>query len=182
MAENLRTTHYRNGDAIPNVTDNTAWNGLTTGAYCWYNNDEASYKMLYGALYNWYTGNDSRNLCPTGWHVPTDTEWTTLTTLLGNLSTGGGKMKSTGTLEAGTGLWSAPNTGATNESGFSALPGGIRDATGTFINISEAANWWSATQSSTNYAWYRHASYNQASVSRGNLSKTFGYSLRCVKD
>jgi uncharacterized protein (TIGR02145 family) len=182
MAENLRAIHYRNGEAIPNVTDNTAWHGLTTGAYCWYNNDEASYKALYGGLYNWYAGNDSRNLCPSGWHMPTDAEWTTLTTYLGDLSIAGGKMKSIGTHEAGTGLWSAPNTGATNESGFSALPGGTRDGSGTFDFAGDDSNWWSATQSSTNYAWYRHVYYDEASVSRGNLSKTFGYSCRCVAD
>jgi uncharacterized protein (TIGR02145 family) len=182
MAENLRTTHYQNGDSIPNITDNDDWHGLTTGAFCWYDNDETSYKILYGALYNWYAVKDSRNLCPPGWLSPTDDEWTTLTNYLGNLSIAGGKMKTTGTLEAGTGLWSEPNSGATNEMGFSALPAGTRDSNGIFNYVSYDTNWWSATQSSTNYAWYRHVSYDEASVSRGNLSKTFGYSLRCLRN
>ena len=182
MAENLKVTHYLNSDEILNETDNTAWSDLSTGAYCWYNNDEATYKTTYGALYNWYAGNDSRKLCPSGWHMPSDGEWTTLTTFLGDLSEAGGKMKSTGTHEAGTGLWSDPNLGATNESGFSALPGGIRNDTGIFDLVGNASNWWSATQSSSNYAWYRHVSYNEASVSRGNLKKTFGYSVRCIRD
>jgi uncharacterized protein (TIGR02145 family) len=118
MVENLKTTKYRNGDPIPNVTGN-AWAALTTGAYCWYNNDAATYKATYGALYNWYAVADSRNIAPTGWHVPTDAEWTTLTTFLGGESVAGGKLK-----ETGTNHWTSPNTGATNETGFTALPGG----------------------------------------------------------
>jgi uncharacterized protein (TIGR02145 family) len=182
MAENLRATHYHNGESILNVTDHDVWEGLATGARCYYNNDSATYDPVYGALYNWYAVNDSRNLCPTGWYVPTDVEWTTLTDSLGGSDVAGGKMKSIGTIEAGTGLWSAPNTGATNESGFSALPGGYRYDNGEFNGVGDNGHWWSATQSSANYAWYRDVSYHFAGVSRGSLSKNFGYSVRCVKN
>jgi uncharacterized protein (TIGR02145 family) len=122
MAENLRTTKYRDGTAIPNVTDNTAWSNLSTGAYCNYNNTESADTIAtYGRLYNWYAATDSRDIAPSGWHVPTDDEWTTLTTYLGGDSVAGGKMKETGTTH-----WVTPNGGATNESGFTALPSGVR--------------------------------------------------------
>jgi len=100
MAENLRVTHYRNNQSIPNITDNSAWNGLTSGAYCWYNNDPTGYKSLFGALYNWYAVSDSRDLSPAGWHIPSDAEWTTLTTYLGGESVSGGKMKSTAVISS----------------------------------------------------------------------------------
>ena len=115
MQENLKTTKYRNGTAIPNITDDTAWTTQTTGAYCWYNNDIAN-KTNYGAFYNYYTVVDSRNLCPTGWHVPTDAEWTILTTYLGGASIAGIKMKATT-------FWASSNTGTVNSSGFTAFPG-----------------------------------------------------------
>lgn len=122
MAENLRTSKYQDGTAIPNVIDNTAWIALTTGAYCNYNNTESTDTIAtYGRLYNWYAATDSRNIAPVGWHVPTDAEWTTLTTYLGGVTVAGSKMKETGTTH-----WISPNTGATNESGFTALPSGVR--------------------------------------------------------
>jgi uncharacterized protein (TIGR02145 family) len=104
MAENLKVTRYRNGDPIPCVNDASAWSGLSTGAYCHYNNDFNN-AAIYGRLYNWYAVSDSRNIAPGGWHVPTDTEWQTLVDLLGGSSVAGGKMKTTGTIQAGTGLW-----------------------------------------------------------------------------
>ena len=116
---NLKTTKYNDGTSIPNVTNDTSWSNLTTGAYCWYNND-VSYKNPYGALYNWYAVNTGK-LAPKGWHVPSDAEWTTLITYLGGESIAGGKLK-----EAGTTHWLSPNTEATNSTGFSALPGGRR--------------------------------------------------------
>lgn len=125
FTENLRTTKYNNGTPIPNITSNSEWGNLTTGAYAWYDNDEATYKYAQGALYNWYAV-ETGNLCAAGWHVPTDAEWTTLTDYLGGASVAGGKLKATGTIEAETGLWHDPNTGATNETGFTALPGGGR--------------------------------------------------------
>jgi len=182
MAENLKTTKYNDGTAIPNVTDNTAWAALTTPAYCWYNNNEAAYKATYGALYNWYTvdvtSNGGKNVCPTGWHVPTDAEWTTLTTYLGGVDVAGGKLKETGTTH-----WTTPNTGATNETGFTALPGGYRHLDGTFNNIGDLGYWWSATEYSATLAWNRSLTYNYSNVIRSYLNyKKYGYSVRCVRD
>ncbi|MCB9001260.1 MAG: fibrobacter succinogenes major paralogous domain-containing protein [Bacteroidales bacterium] len=139
MAENLKTTHYNDGTAIPNVTDGNEWAALTTGAYCWYSNATA-YKDTYGALYNWYAVNTGK-LAPTGWHVATDAEWTTLTTYLGGESVAGGKLKETDTTH-----WASPNTGATNETGFTALPGGYRGRGGAFGGIGGYGYWWSATE------------------------------------
>jgi uncharacterized protein (TIGR02145 family) len=177
MAENLRVARYKNGTAIPLVTDPTAWVGLTTPGYCWYNNDEATNKATYGALYNWYTV-ITGNLCPTGWHVPTDAEWTTLTTYLGGESVAGGKLR-----EVGTAHWASPNTGATNETGFTALPGGYRYYTGTYLTIGYAGYWWSSTGSSATNAWYRYMYYYNPLVSRdGYGSKESGFSVRCLRD
>jgi uncharacterized protein (TIGR02145 family) len=121
MADNLRTTKYRNGDAIPEVTDSSAWINLITGAYCNYNNTRNNDTIVsYGRFYNLYAVTDNRNICPTGWHVSTDAEWTTLTDYLGGASVAGDKLK-----EKGTTHWESPNAGATNEIGFTALPGAI---------------------------------------------------------
>ena len=124
MSENLKTMKYNDDTDIPLEIDNIAWVGLTTGAYCWYQNDEAANKDIYGALYNWYAV-ETGNLCPDGWHIPTDAEWSALGSFLGGNSIAGGKMKATGTE-----YWSAPNTDATNESGFAGLPGGNREGSG----------------------------------------------------
>ena len=178
MVENLKTTKYRDGTAIPNVTGSTAWAALTTGAQCDYNNT-ASNSTTYGKLYNWYTVGDSRNIAPTGWHVPTDAEWTTLTDYLGGESVAGGKLK-----EAGTAHWLSPNTGATNETGFSALPGGYRgNYGGTFDNLGSDGSWWSATEYNTSFAWYRRMYSADSGVYRDNFYyKTNGFSVRCVRD
>jgi uncharacterized protein (TIGR02145 family) len=132
MKGNLKTMKFNYGTSIPNVTDNTTWAGLTSAAYCWYNNDAATYKTTYGALYNWYAvdvaSNDGKNVCPAGWHIPSDAEWTTLTDYLGGASVAGSKLKETGTTH-----WLSPNTGATNESGFTALPGGGHSRNGNII-------------------------------------------------
>ena len=149
MAENLKTTKYKDGTAIPNVTVDAAWAALTSGAYCYYkNNVGTDYGATYGALYNWYAVNTG-NLCPTGWHVPTTAEWTTLTDYLGGLSVAGGKLKETGTTH-----WLTPNTGATNAFGFTALAGGMRyDNNGSFWDLYEYAGyWWSSTASSSSNA------------------------------
>lgn len=172
MAENLRATKYNDGTSIPNVTDQTTWNSLTTGAYCYYNNDAATYRDLYGCLYNWYAVNTGK-LAPTGWHVPTDAEWTTLTNYLGGESVAGGHLKST------TG-WSSPNTGADNSSGFSALPGGYRG-----LNYAGSDGvWWSSTQylTYTNIAWGRKLVFNNGGLSQNGYSKFCGCSVRCVRD
>jgi uncharacterized protein (TIGR02145 family) len=185
LAENLRTTTYANGDPIPNVTDNTAWTQLTTGAWAHYENN-ASYENPYGKLYNWYAVADPRNVCPTNWHVPTDAEWNTLVNYLdpanGNngeySSTAGGKMKSTGTQ-----YWQAPNTGATNESGFSGLPGGLRSyVVGSFSNLGSSGTWWSVSESGAEFAWYRNLSATNAVINRNYFSKRHGLSVRCLRD
>ena len=175
VAENLRVMHYRNGDSIPNVTGVAEWDALTTGAYCWYNNDEATYKDLYGALYNWFAVDDSRNLCPSGWHVPSDAEWATLTTFLGGENIAGGKMKSAA-------LWDSPNIGATNTSGFSGRPGGYRLSNSSFINIGIYSYWWTSTEKSKDPAWHRFLLSGTARIHRFADSKGAGFSVRCLKD
>ena len=177
MAENLKVTKFNDGTAIPLVTDGSAWENLTTPAYCFYDNIEATYKNTYGALYNWYTANTGK-LSPAGWHVPTDAEWTTLTSYLGGESVAGGKLK-----EAGTTHWQSPNTGATNESGFTALPGGYRyDNTGIFNYIGTYGFWLSSTEESTKYFKFRGAKYQSAGIWNARYSKKGGFSVRCVKD
>ncbi len=176
MAENLKTTKYNDGIAIPLATDNAAWSGLTTSGYCWYNNDSATYAQTYGALYNWYTVNTG-NLCPTGWHVPTDAEWTTLTDYLGGESVAGGKLKETGYTH-----WNSPNTGATNETGFTALPGGYRSSNGTFASVGTYGYWWSATETNAENARPRYVYYLNSLVYRNYHDKRSGLSVRCVRD
>jgi len=174
MAENLKTTRYRDGSTIPNVTDGTAWSQLTTGAWCNYDNSAAN-DATYGKLYNWYAAANP-NMCPQGWHVHTDAEWTTLTDHLGGVPVAGGKMKATT-------LWNVPNTGATNESGFSGLPGGFRDYHyGDFLNLGNYGLWWSASENGEEYAWYRYLNYGSAGVDRVNSNKKVGFCLRCVRD
>jgi uncharacterized protein (TIGR02145 family) len=175
MKENLDVVTYRNGDIIPRVTDPTAWAALTTGAWCYYNNDPED-GAIYGKLYNWYAVNDARGLAPQGWHIPTDAEWDTLSTKLGGVTLAGGKMKTTGT------TWNAPNTGATNESGFAGLPGGYRLYDGTFSLVGFYGFWWSATETITTDAWFRYLTYNLGSLYRDKYDKTYGFSVRCLRD
>ena len=177
MAENLKTTKYNDGTLIPNVTDNTTWSGLNTEAYCDYLNTP-TYSSTYGRLYNWYTvaSTNPKNACPTGWHAASDADWTTLTTYLGGEGAAGGKLKETGTTH-----WTSPNTGATNETGFAALPAGYRDAGGTFGLLGSYGFWWSSNQNAS-YAWYRYMYYNSSSISSGDNDKRAGFSVRCVKD
>ncbi len=177
MKQNLKTTHYNDGEAIPNVTNNNIWSTMATGAYAWYNNDKVNWGDTYGALYNWFTVGTGK-LCPSGWHVPTDAEWTTLTTYLGGLSLAGGKLK-----EAGLVHWTTPNTGATNETGFTALPSGMRMADGTGDNsLFTHGGWWSSTENLTTNAWGRNVANTVGSVIRGNTSKKYGFSVRCLKN
>jgi uncharacterized protein (TIGR02145 family) len=178
MAENLKTTKYNDGTPITYTgTDYTSWVNNTSGAYAWFNNDEATYKTTYGALYNRYTVNTSK-LCPSDWHVPTDDEWTTLITYLGGESIAGGKLKETGTTH-----WYSPNTGATNETGFTALPGGFRDSDGSaFGGVEGNGLWWSATQSDNTGGWFRSLFYDRSDVQRGALANKYGLSVRCLKD
>jgi uncharacterized protein (TIGR02145 family) len=180
MVENLKTTRYRDGTVIPNITDNTQWLNLTTGAYCDYSNNTSN-TSIYGRLYNWYAVNN--NLAPTGWHVPTSAEWTVIANYLGGWSSAGGKLK-----ENGTTHWNSPNTDATNETGFRALPGGIRNidppgGTATFNGIGSSGCWWSANDYNGNPAYY---TVNYSSIelfhSNNGWGKRYGYSVRCVKD
>ena len=174
MVENLKTTKYRDGTNIPNVTNNTACATLSTPGYCLYKNDPTN-KNTYGALYNWHTVSTGK-LCPTGWHVPTDDEWKVLTDYLGGLYIAGGKLK-----ETGTGHWTIPNTGATNASGFSALQGGDRVySDGTFDGIGDYGCWWSAEQFAGPLAIQRFLFNNSSNVLRGSSFKTYGFSVRCV--
>jgi uncharacterized protein (TIGR02145 family) len=175
MQKNLAVSKYRNGDPIPTGLSDAAWGNLTSGAYAIYNNDSAN-NILYGKLYNWYAVNDSRGLCPTGWHVPSDDEWTTLETSLGGSSVAGGKMKSI------TG-WTSPNTGATNESGFTALPGGFRLAYGLSYDYVDIYGYgWTSTEVDSFYSWYRLLAYSDSSVYRYSINKQIGFSVRCVRD
>lgn len=174
MAENLKTTKYNDGCTIPNVTDNSAWAALTTGAYCWNNND-INNKNIYGALFNWYAVKTGK-LCPIGWHVNSDAEWTTLSTFLGGIYVAGGKMKETGTTH-----WQSPNKGATNESGFSGLPGGSRYDSG-FGYVGSNGGWWSSTEGSSDDAWKRGLTCWDTYVNRISGSKNYGFSVRCVRD
>jgi uncharacterized protein (TIGR02145 family) len=178
LKENLKVTKFSNGDLIPNVTDNSAWPALKTGGYCWYNNDIVN-KSTCGALYNWYSVSDSRNIAPTGWHVATDSDFTILTSFLGGEEIAGIKMK-----ETAINHWLSPNSGATNESGFNGLPGGLRSySDGTFRNIGSNGYFWSTTQSDSIRAWDRELFYNQVNCFRYYFdSKHYGFSVRCVKD
>ena len=176
MVENLKTTKYRNGDPIPNVTDDNAWTSLTTGAYCNYAND-ANNSTINGRLYNWYAVGDSRNIAPTGWHVPTDAEWTTLTTYLGGENVAGGKLK-----EAGTTHWASPNLGATNESGFTAVPAGQRHGYGAFYDIGIYGYLWSSSEDISISAFFRMLYNSSGDVGRSPAQKTFGFSVRCLRD
>jgi uncharacterized protein (TIGR02145 family) len=176
MAENLRTTSYANGDPIPNVSDATQWRNLTTGAWAHYDNDNPN-ESSYGKLYNWYAVSDSRNMCPTGWRVPSDSDWTDLINYLGGAAVAGGKMKSVGSQ-----YWQSPNTSATDESGFSGLPGGYRTDVGDFITIRSNGNWWSSTELHSNYAWYYLLNSRNGIVSKEYNYYRSGLSVRCIKD
>lgn len=177
MAENLKTTKLNDVTAIPLVTDNIEWTNAITPAYCWYENDSATYKATYGALYNWYTGATGK-LCPTGWHVPSDEEWHTLTAYLGGDTVASGKLKETGTTH-----WATPNAGATNETGFTALPGGIRGGLGLFYAISYLGGWWSATNwHQTGAAIPRYIEYSDIWVDADIQYESGGLSVRCLKD
>jgi uncharacterized protein (TIGR02145 family) len=173
---NLDVTKYRNGDTIPQVTDQTEWNNLTTGAWCYFNNDSAN-GTIYGKLYNWYAVNDPRGLAPTGWHIPTQTEWNTLRTYLGGSTVAGGPLK-----EVGTTYWNSPNTGATNTSGFTALGGGTR--LGSFIGLKGNALFWTSTEFNVlNALTVQLNSFNTlASLPTTGTAKYRGSSVRLIKD
>jgi uncharacterized protein (TIGR02145 family) len=181
MAENLKTTKYSDGTAVPNVTNQTGWLYTETGAWCNKNNSD-SLGIIYGKLYNWYavspTTNGNKNVCPTGWHVPTQSEWNKLGDYLGGWKVAGGKMKS-----ADTTIWNIPNVGATNTSLFNGLPGGSTFG-GPLYEIGVKGNWWSSSSASDNgqniISFYLRV--NEASLQTSTNTKNIGYSIRCVKD
>jgi uncharacterized protein (TIGR02145 family) len=182
---NLNVSTYRNGDIIPQVTDQTAWNNLTTGAWCYYFNDTGA-EIYYGKLYNWYAINDSRNLAPIGWHIPSATEFDTLSTYLGGDTVSGGKLKSEiinpdPFLFSGYGMWTLPNTGATNSSGFNGFAGGKRTTTG-FIEESYYAHFWTSTPDNSSTSFYRRLYYNSAYSLDSSDNNKIGMSVRLIKD
>lgn len=179
MAENLKTTKFSDGTEIPLETDHTVWKNLNTPAYCWYKNEPSTYGNTYGALYNWYAVNTGK-LCPEGWHVPSKDEWIALMNYLGGKSVAGGKLK-----ESGTAHWYTPNTGATNETGFRALPGGARIISLGFYYEILYGMWWSSTRSSSNLIWAYFATlyYDKATLYIWDGSTVEeGHSVRCVKN
>jgi len=179
MAENLAATQLNDGSAIPSGESSAKWVDLgeaASPAYCWYDNDEAAYRDTYGALYNWYTV-ETGKLCPTGWHVPTDDDWKELTDFLGGEAVAGGKMKDTSTTQ-----WSDPNTGATNESGFAALPGGSRGPDeGEFYGMGKYGAFLTSDPENTDLPW-RLIYYNTAEIVRDYDPESGGFSVRCLKD
>jgi len=192
MKENLKTTTYRNGTSIPNVTDNNAWKNLITGANVWYDND-ISWKDSYGALYNWYTTIDPNGLCPTGWHAPTNDEWTALTDYIGGTGYSN-ELKSCRQVNSPLGgvcntsehpRWEedpySDNYG-TDDYGFSGLPGGSRESDGPFGLLGRGGYWWSSTEGTSTGAWAWGMHYDDGDVITGNATKQAGFSVRCIKD
>jgi uncharacterized protein (TIGR02145 family) len=175
MAQNLKTTRFRDGTPIPLTTDSSAWQSLSTPGYCWYDNFK-KFKRDYGALYNWHAVNNGL-LAPAGWHVPAEADWKTLITVLGGEKSAGGKLK-----EAGFIHWFEPNTGATNQARFSAFPSGMRQVVGGFIGSFTNGYWWSATQADNNTARFVALSDSSAGIGTFADNKRCGFSVRCVKD
>jgi uncharacterized protein (TIGR02145 family) len=176
MTENLKTTKLNDGTAISLVPDANLWKTSATPGYCWYNNDATVNKNKYGALYNWLTVGTNK-ICPKGWHVPADAEWTALTTFLGGEKIAGGKLR-----EKGTAHWQSPNTGATNESGFNALPGGYRNNSGGYANTGFFGFWWASTEYVPTASWATSIGCEGSTVLKLFSLKKNGYSVRCIKD
>ena len=171
-SKNLDVTTYQNGETIPQVTDPKEWAKITYGAWCYYNNNPIN-----GKLYNWYAVNDPRKLAPAGWHIPSDAEWTTLGNNLGGLAIAGGPLKDNSKF-----YWHDPNTGATNSSGFQALPGGHRFYDGTFYDQGLSGNFWTSTPNSSGGAFCYRMNYNLATLYKGAKFQQEGLSVRCIKD
>lgn len=180
MAENLKTTKYNDGTAIPLVTDDKAWEALSTPGYCWYKNDPATCKTNYGAIYNWYTVSTGK-LCPEGWHVPTYSEWNTLTTFLG-VATGsvssvaGEKLKGTGTNN-----WLNAD-GSINKSDFISLPGGYRNDDGSFSTNGNYCRWWMSAEWNISTVWGRFMNYGYGGGVNSYVGMREGFSVRCIRD
>jgi uncharacterized protein (TIGR02145 family) len=176
MKENLRTTKFNDGTPIKLVITGPEWSGTAKASYCWYNNEESSYKDLYGALYNGHAASSDK-LCPQHWHVPSDAEWNALSRFLGGDKIAGGKLK-----EAGYDYWVNPNTAADNSSGFSALPGGLRYSDGVFHDFGFSAYFWTSEKASSGKFWFRYMDYEYSELFRFNNSVNIGFSIRCVRD
>ena len=174
MDENLKVTHYRNGDAIPYVSDAVAWSTASV-AYCNYDNLQGN-ADVYGRLYNWAAVNDSRNIAPIGWHVPSYNEWLTLMNNTGGYDYSGGKLKETGNAH-----WTAPNN-ASDEYGFTALPSGLRDQLGNYFGMGTNATWWTSTEGDIVYSWGAAMTYNETILYTVVYEKPLGFPVRCVKD
>jgi uncharacterized protein (TIGR02145 family) len=178
VKENLKTTRYSNGDSIgTTIPANLDITNDSIPKYQWAYDGNESNAEIYGRLYTWYAATDSRNICPTGWHVPTEADWSMLITFLVGETAAGGKLKETGIAH-----WKSPNTGATNESGFTALPGGYRYISGTFFDIGVTGNWWSSTEISANNAWCYTMYNNLKNVDKHYGKKRNDLSVRCVRD
>jgi uncharacterized protein (TIGR02145 family) len=175
MAENLATTRFSDGTKIPSVSDYKAWSNLLSPGFCWYFNEAENYKASYGALYNGYTVSTGK-LCPEGWHVPSAEEWQTLMNFSGGKEVGG-KLKETGNEH-----WMSPNEGATNEVGYSALPGGSRGIRGSFFDDRLQGYWWSSTDLDNNNSLYNSLRYSSNEVKSSSDDKKSGFSVRCIKD
>jgi uncharacterized protein (TIGR02145 family) len=182
MAENLNVGRFRNGDQIFLVTDNNGWASSILQPFSCYYQNEVSNACPYGRIYNFYAVTDSRGLCPTGWHVPDNFEWSLLDNALGGNLISGGKMKTIGTVEEGNSLWYAPNTGATNFSGFSAVPGGYRSQFGFYTQKGYGAYYWSGQSAGSNDGWFQQLLYNNSSLTGNIFDGRFGTSVRCIRD
>ena len=171
LAEDLKTTRYNDGTAIPYVADDKEWKNLKSDAYCWCNNDESN-KTTYGALYNWYTTNTGK-LCPAGWHVSTNSDWEILINYCGGWEVAGGNLKETGTTH-----WKAPNIGATNEFGFTALPAGARGRDGKFLASGGYVGWWTLPKCGD----FRSLASDRSWIYFTETIASEGYCVRCVKN
>lgn len=178
MKENLKTIRYNDGSDIPIIKADSNWSLITKGACCDFDNKPAL-SEIYGRLYNWYavTPTNPKSVCPSGWHVPTDEEWTTLTFFLGDGNTAGGKIKEKGTVH-----WISPNAGGTNETGFTALPGGGRNYSGEYGSIGEEGFWWSSTELDTQLALFTGVAAADSTVTNNSGFKNCGFSIRCIKN
>jgi uncharacterized protein (TIGR02145 family) len=176
MAENLRSTKFNDGTDITLTAGSGQWNDLSNAGYCWYDNDEPSFRQLYGALYNGYTVVTGK-LCPDGWHIPEKQEWLVLREFLGDSIKAGGKMKETGTEN-----WQSPNRGADNSSGFTAVAAGIRYFEGTFSSNQSYTSMWSATDASQGELWCTSLYFADTNLSLNHRSNKYGFSVRCIKN
>ena len=182
MAENLNVGRFRNGDQIFLVTDNNGWASSILQPFSCYYQNEVSNACPYGRIYNFYAVTDSRGLCPTGWHVPDNFEWSLLGDAFGGSSTAGTQLRTTGTLEAGNGLWFSPNAGATNQSGFSAVPGGYRSQFGFFTQKNAGGYYWAGQSAGSNDGWFHQLLYDNNGLTGNIFDGRFGASVRCIRD